>query len=39
MGLEEGVLFDFKKKVSLHFETLDEVEEFAYYVKSIPQKK
>lgn len=38
-GLEEGVIFNSKKKESIHFETLDEVEEFVYYVNSIPEQK
>ena len=43
-GKEEGMIFDSKRKEMLHFKTIDEVEEFIFYIENImaennPQEK
>lgn len=43
-GKEEGVIFDSTRKQIVHFKTVDEVEEFIFYIENImaennPQEK
>jgi len=43
-GKEEGMIFDSTRKQVLHFKTIDEVDEFIFYIENImvennPQEK
>jgi hypothetical protein len=35
VGTESGIIFDSKKKQTLHFKTIDELEEFIFYIDNI----
>ena len=34
-GKEEGMIFNSTRKQTLHFKTIDEVEEFIFYIENI----
>jgi cystathionine beta-lyase family protein involved in aluminum resistance len=38
VGKEEGIIFDSTRKQLLHFTTMDELDEFIFYVENIMQE-
>ena len=37
-GVEEGVIFDSQRRESIHFSTMDEAEEFVFFVENLLQE-
>lgn len=37
-GIEEGIIFNSNKKDNIHFSTMDEAEEFAFFVENLLQE-
>jgi hypothetical protein len=37
-GVEEGIIFNSNKKENIHFSTMDEAEEFSFFVENLLQE-